>query len=52
MDEEKLAGNYKALWDWRDNWGKEVSSGVYLYRLKVEGQGLKLTKTKKLILLK
>ena len=52
VDEEQLPGYYQVLWDGRDNSGKGVSSGVYFYRLEVEGQGLKLTKTKKLILLK
>ncbi|MGH7455939.1 MAG: FlgD immunoglobulin-like domain containing protein, partial [bacterium] len=45
-DEEKSAGSAEALWDGRDNFGRRVGSGVYLYRL--EAQGLVLTK--KLIL--
>ncbi len=34
------AGNYRVYWDGRDGTGKEVASGVYLYRLRA-GQFLK-----------
>jgi hypothetical protein len=36
------------MWDGKDNRGKEVASGIYLYQLKVGDQ----KKTKKLLLLK
>ncbi|MCI0691920.1 T9SS type A sorting domain-containing protein [candidate division KSB1 bacterium] len=42
VDEEKPAGSAAAQWDGRDNFGRRVGSGVYLYRL--EAQGLVLTK--------
>ncbi|MGH7595996.1 MAG: T9SS type A sorting domain-containing protein [bacterium] len=42
IEEEKAAGSAEALWDGRDNFGRRVGSGVYLYRL--EAQGLVLTK--------
>jgi len=34
VDEEKLPGEYKVIWDGKDNSGKEVSSGIYFYQLK------------------
>jgi hypothetical protein len=40
-------GKYKVLWDGLDNAGKEVSSGIYLYQLKVE----KHIKSKKMFLI-
>ncbi|MCK4427043.1 MAG: S8 family serine peptidase [candidate division Zixibacteria bacterium] len=42
------AGRYEVMWDGKDESGAEVSSGVYLYRLKT-GPG---TTTRKMILLK
>ena len=48
VDEEKGPGYYTVTWDGRDESGKEVSSGVYLYRLKVGS----IIETKKLTLLK
>ncbi len=32
------AGTHRVLWDGRDVGGREVSSGVYYYRLRVDGQ--------------
>jgi parallel beta-helix repeat protein len=33
IDEEKSPGRYSVHWNWRDNLGGEVSSGLYLYRI-------------------
>ncbi len=52
MDGEQAPGYYSVLWDGRDNAGKDVSSGVYFYRLEVIGDGLKVTKSRKMILLR
>jgi len=52
VDEEQPAGNYRVLWDGRDNSGKGVSSGVYFCRLKVKGERLKVEKTRKMVLLR
>jgi len=41
-------GIHKVIWDGRDNKGREVSSGVYLYRLKMGP----FSQTRKLVLLK
>jgi len=43
-------GEHKVLWDGKDESGKEVASGIYFYRLKVNG--LELVKPKKMILLR
>lgn len=48
IDETKLPGSYSVTWDGRDEYGEAVSSGVYLYRLKV-GEAVE---TKKMVLLK
>jgi len=36
IEEYKKAGDYSILWDSKNKDGKEVSSGIYLYRLQVE----------------
>jgi hypothetical protein len=43
-------GQHKALWDGKDDSGKEVASGIYFYRLKVSG--LTLVKPRKMVLLR
>ena len=48
VDEPKEPGHYKTTWDGKDNFGKELTSGVYFYRLKAGS----FVKTKKLMLLK
>jgi hypothetical protein len=48
VDEPQGAGSYSVNWDARDAFGKEVASGVYLYRLTAEN----FVKTRRLILLK
>jgi hypothetical protein len=48
VDEERLPGEYKVIWDGRDERGKEVSSGIYFYQLKTKDY----TDTKKMVLLK
>jgi hypothetical protein len=48
VDEEKAPGNYKAIWDGKDNSGKEVGSGIYFYQLRTE----EYTATKKVVLLR
>ncbi len=45
---DQKVGSHWAYWDGRNDKGQPVSSGIYLYQLKVDGY----TKTKKLILLK
>jgi len=52
VDKKQKAGSYRVVWDGRDNQGKEVSSGVYLCRLEVRGDGLKVAGTRKMVLLK
>jgi len=48
VDEEKVPGNYKVIWDGKDNLGKEVGSGIYFYQLRTE----EYTATKKMVLLR
>ena len=42
------AGTYTVTWDGRDDHGRELASGVYLYRLQVGDQ----TQTRKLVLVR
>lgn len=48
LDEERPPGNYRVTWDGKDDKGKEVASGIYLYRLKVGD----FQQTRKMLLLK
>jgi len=48
VNEDKLPGHYKILWDGRDGKGKEVSSGIYFYQLKADDY----KDTKKMVLLR
>ncbi|MFH0931020.1 MAG: S8 family serine peptidase [Candidatus Zixiibacteriota bacterium] len=48
VDENKLPGRYEVIWDGKDEKGKEVSSGIYFYRLEIGGY----KKTEKMVLLK
>ncbi len=52
IDEKQSPGYYSVVWNGRDDFRQEVSSGIYFYRLKVKGERLKATKTKKMILLR
>ena len=45
---QQLAGKHQLHWDGKDNIGREVASGVYLYQLKTDGW----RQTKKLILIR
>jgi len=48
VDEEKLPGQYQVTWDGKNDSGREVSSGVYFYKLKVGD----LSQSKKLVLIR
>ena len=48
VDDELTAGSYKTTWDARDDTGKQVSSGVYFYRM----QAGDFTDTRSMTLLK
>ena len=37
VDEEKEAGRHTVVWDGKDEAGREVASGIYLYRLRTDG---------------
>ena len=43
------AGKYSVVWDGRDNSGSPISSGIYLYQLRLDNNYLK---TKKITSLK
>ncbi|MEW6751115.1 MAG: FlgD immunoglobulin-like domain containing protein [Candidatus Latescibacterota bacterium] len=47
-------GYYRVVWDGRDDSGQSVGSGVYLYRLRVEGAGdpRALVQTRRMLLLR
>jgi hypothetical protein len=42
-------GRYSVVWDGRDETGRDVASGIYLYRLEVVGRGTVETKRMALI---
>lgn len=48
ISEDKAAGKYNILWDARDNFGNQVASGVYFYRITAGD----FVQTKKMILMK
>jgi len=48
VNKEQQAGRYDVVWDGNNNFGKQVSSGVYLYRISAGD----FVMTKKLILQK
>ena len=49
LDENKDAANYNITWDGRNDEGRDVAAGVYLYKLRHSGR---YTSTKKMILMK
>jgi hypothetical protein len=48
VDEDKLPGEYKVIWDGKDDSGEEIASGIYFYQLKTKD----FTQTKKMLLLR
>jgi subtilisin family serine protease len=48
IEDELLPGRYEIVWDGKDDEGREVTSGVYFYRLETGG----FKETKKMILLR
>jgi len=53
VNEEISAGNYSVIWNGTNKNGFQVSSGVYLYKMKASGNnGNSYSETKKMVLLK
>ncbi len=52
IDEKQSPGYYSVVWNGRDDFGQEVSSGIYFYRLKVKGERLKVAKTRRMVVLR
>ena len=48
VNQSQDAGNKIAIWDGTDNLGRQVSAGVYLYRIKAG----EFSQTRKMLLLK
>lgn len=48
VNEPKSTGTYEVIWDGKDDKGKDVSSGIYFYQLKVGN----LAESKKMLLLR
>jgi len=46
------SGHYSVTWEGKDKEGREVGSGIYFCRLEVKGEKLKVTKARKLLLLR
>lgn len=47
IDETKPVGRFQIKWNGTDDWGRQVSSGIYFYQIETD----KFTATKKMILL-
>ena len=50
LDGAMEGGSHKSVWDGKNDLGRDVASGVYLYRLTVDGG--KRTETKKMVLIR
>ncbi|MFQ5629600.1 MAG: hypothetical protein ACE5I1_12625 [bacterium] len=37
VNEKKLMGAHSVHWDGTDNFGQKVPSGVYMYRIRIDG---------------
>jgi flagellar hook assembly protein FlgD len=48
VDEPQKAGTHRVSWDGRDNAGRQVASGVYLYRLEAGD----FSKSEKMVLIR
>ena len=48
MNENMTAGKHKVVWEGKDNFGKDVTSGIYFYSLKFNEQSI----TKKMLLVR
>jgi flagellar hook assembly protein FlgD len=48
VNKRQLAGRYQVSWDGRDDSGRQLSSGIYIYRLQAGG----FVQSRKLLLLK
>jgi hypothetical protein len=48
VDQVREAGNYSVFWDGTDRFGRQVSSGVYFYRIRAG----EFTQSRKMVLLK
>ena len=53
VNDQLIAGNYSILWDAKDDYGNQLTSGIYLYKLIANGvNGNEFQDIKKMILLK
>jgi hypothetical protein len=52
VNEEVRAGKHTVTWSGRNAKGIAVSSGVYFYRLRAEGETPRLQQTRKMVLMK
>jgi Beta-propeller repeat len=48
VNEKQTGGSYQVVWNGRNKYGKEVSSGIYFYRLKTDA----FSQTRKMILIR
>jgi hypothetical protein len=52
FDGTSAAGTFDAVWDGKDNLGRAVASGVYMYKLHATGGSTEFLQTRKMLLLK
>ena len=52
VDENQPAGAYSVRWDGRDTYGKQVSGGIYIYKIEAVGSLGRFVQSRKMILMK
>ena len=53
VDDERVPGSFEAVWGGKNTAGRDVSSGVYFYRIEVRnGSNVKYTATQKMLLVR
>jgi hypothetical protein len=52
VNENKSAGYHSVMWDGRDNSGRQVTSGIYFYKIAFNSNNQRMSKIRKMVYLK